>query len=166
MKIKIFILRHGEAEAAKTFSQEADTARHLTSFGENSVREVGRRFFMRDIELKHIFVSPYIRTQQTLKAFLAGESDNKQIAYTTTNLITPSGHGKVFHDFLDGQFCNIEEDIQGNILIISHAPFVSYLVESLTQGEIRPSFSTATMAEISYDIEKMRGDLIAITPAY
>jgi phosphohistidine phosphatase len=166
MKIKMFIMRHGEAEVAKNFSQEADFSRQLTSFGEDSVREVGQRIFNRNIEITHAFVSPYVRTQQSFNLFFSTLPDKKLVAHTTTGLITPSGDGKEFHDFLDGLLCNMEEENkQSNILIVSHAPFVSYLVESLTQGEVRPCFSPATVAEVSYDIKKMRGNLINITPA-
>ena len=84
---------------------------------------------------------------------------------------------KTLHDYLDGfietdkfKSDKLEKDKQrtkgGSILIISHMPYVSYLVEALTATSTMPMFATASVVEIDYNENNMTGEYIRmIAPA-
>ena len=155
-------MRHGEAQPVLE-QGSTDCQRPLTEQGKREVNLVAHWLKDKQINLNTIFVSPYVRAQQTC------EIANTKISVKTStlDLITPSGDAKLVHDFIDG-WCEqhvkktdkplCEED-EKNILIISHMPLVSYLVAQLTQSTNAPIFATAAIAHIEYDEKTMQGKL-------
>jgi len=156
-------MRHGEAQNFVEQASRDDSQRVLTAQGEIEAKMMANWLQKMQISPKQVFVSPYIRAQQTCELATAA----MQAPITTLDFITPSGDAKQVHDFIDGwcseqlpasaEQTSAEKD--QSLLIISHMPLVSYLVAELTQSGNAPIFATAGIAHIDYDTEKMQGSL-------
>jgi phosphohistidine phosphatase len=151
-------MRHGEAQNFVAQGSRDDSQRALTAEGKIEAKMMANWLQKMQINPMQVFVSPYIRAQQTC----AIATSMMQTAITTLDFITPSGDAKQVHDFIDG-WCSEQVAVSTNqepsLLIISHMPLVSYLVAQLTQSGNTPIFSTAGIAHIDYDIERMQGIL-------
>lgn len=160
--MKIFIMRHGEA--ANTVGD--DSLRILTEQGTVEAKVMGEWLLQSSPKLLDVFVSPYIRAQQTCAN--VSSSLKKANLFTnqtkTLDLITPSGDASLVHDFLDGllsQYSTTDlEDTNSAVLFVSHMPFVSYFVADLTDKQQMPIFSTGAIAVIEYDPQLMKGQLV------
>ncbi len=166
--MQLYIMRHGEAQNFVEQGSRDDSQRALTAQGEFEAKMMATWLQKMKISPIQVFVSPYVRAQQTSALATA----LMPTAITTLDFITPSGDAKQVHDFIDG-WCS--EQLQAltpqasgeqastkldqSLLIISHMPLVSYLVAELTQSDNAPIFATAGIAHIDYDIEKMQGSL-------
>ena len=160
--MQLYIMRHGEAQPILE-QGSTDCQRALTEQGKSEVNSVADWFKNNHINLNTIFVSPYIRAQQTCNIVTAKAS----VKTFTLELITPSGDAQKVHDFIDG-WCEqqrtstnkllLKSDTK-NLLIISHMPLVSYLVAQLTQSTNAPIFATGTIAHIEYNEKTMQGTL-------
>jgi len=147
-------MRHGQAQQ---FGIE-DSQRALTPTGNNEVSSIAKWFKSTQIKVSHIFVSPYVRAQQT--AMIMASYLDCPPEVTTLDFITPMDSAKSFHDYLDGITGSQE---LGNVLVVSHMPLVSYLVSSMTNDEHSPIFQTAGVAQIQYNTANMSGELMSIT---
>jgi len=161
-------MRHGEAQNFVEQGSRDDSQRALTAQGETEAKMMANWLQKMQISPTQVFVSPYIRAQQTCAIATA----LMQTTITTLDFITPSGDAKQVHDFIDG-WCSeqlaaltpqtsdkqVLDQREQSLLIISHMPLVSYLVAELTQSGNAPIFATAGIAHIDYDIEKMQGSL-------
>ena len=161
-------MRHGEAENIRCFKTSDDANRKLTEKGLLDTSAMGKWLLNSDgyIQSFHVFVSPYCRAQQTATQVLASLKPTISPKCSTIDFITPSADAKAFHDYLDGIISEQEQlNDEENILIISHMPFVSYLVAELTVDSQMPLFSTASIVEIDYDTKSMQGQFIRmVTP--
>ncbi len=176
--MQIFIMRHGEAA---NIAGE-DSLRPLTKQGIIETEKMGLWLARRKPVLINVFVSPYIRAQQSCanitKALQKSPLLN-DITPETLDFITPSGNARQVHDFIDGLIHSnddllkedglggnnsAESDLDENkvILFVSHMPFVSHLVGELTSSLHMPIFSTAAIAIIDYDSKQMQGQLVEI----
>jgi phosphohistidine phosphatase len=161
--MQVYIMRHGEAQNFVAQGSCDDSKRALTAQGKTEAKMMANWLQKMQVNPIHVFVSPYVRAQQTCAIATA----MMQSAITTVDFITPSGDAKQVHDFIDGwcseQLTASEQQEstrqEPSLLIISHMPLVSYLVEQLTQPGNTPIFATAGIAHIDYDIEKMQGTL-------
>lgn len=171
-------MRHGEAA---NIAGE-DSLRPLTKQGVLETEKMGFWLACCKPQLMNVFVSPYIRAQQTCvnvidaltKAALLKDTFLDTLAPETLDIITPSGNARQVHDFIDGLFQSNDSFIEENhigrsnsdeskaILFVSHMPFVSYLVGELTGTLNLPIFPTGAIAIIDYDIEQMQGQLVEI----
>ncbi len=149
--MQLFIMRHGQAEA---FSSN-DANRSLTEQGKLEACVMAKWLQSEHVAFEHVFVSPYKRAQQTSKYLLEQLKCSPQV--TTIELITPMGSAREFHDYIDG-VCTVEHI--DTLLVISHMPLVSYLVEELTVEQNAPIFQTAGIAHIDYDLKRMKGHLV------
>ena len=98
--MQIFIMRHGEA--ANIVGD--DSMRPLTEQGIIEAKLMGQWLLQNSSKLLDVFVSPFIRAQQTYDN-VASVLIKANILITqpkTFNLITPSGNAQQVHDFLDG----------------------------------------------------------------
>lgn len=163
--MQVFIMRHGEAEGFLTPSSTEDSQRALTSEGQAEAKIMATWFAKNKIEAKHVFVSPYLRAQQTCEIITA----SMKADITTLNFISPLDEAKPVHDFIDGWLSdyvakNSDRDLDNeSIIFVSHMPLVCFLVAELTQPHNAPIFSTGSVAQIDYDIAKMKGVLVALT---
>lgn len=164
--MQVYIMRHGEAESFFGQGHCDDSQRALTAQGNIEAKMMANWLEKMQIKPTQVFVSPYIRAQQTCALVTA----MMQTTITTLDFITPAGDAKQVHDFIDG-WCSEQNtkqaqqsvyqagDVEQSLLIISHMPLVSYLVAQLTQSANTPIFATAAIAHIDYDIDKMHGTL-------
>ncbi|MBL4940982.1 MAG: phosphohistidine phosphatase SixA [Colwellia sp.] len=166
--MQIYIMRHGEAA---NIAGE-DSLRPLTIHGKIEAEKMGLWLVSCKPRLLNILVSPYLRAQQscvTVIDVLSKASLLNGISPETVDFITPSGNARQVHDYIDGLVHNNNDDIAANnsteeqaILLVSHMPFVSYLVGELTGSLNMPIFSTGAIAIIDYDIKQMQGKLLDI----
>ena len=175
--MQIYIMRHGEAA---NISGE-DSLRPLTKQGMLEADKMGLWLACNAPQLTNVYVSPYLRAQQTcanVTDALEKSALFNKVSTETLDFITPSGNASQVHDFIDGLFQGNDFIIENSvvpqkngsgenqaILFVSHMPFVSYLVAELTDSPNTPIFSTGAIAIIDYDLKQMKGQLIAlVTP--
>lgn len=117
--MKIWILRHGQAEAMAA----SDPERALTQRGREEVRKVAR--LLAGQPLDTVLASPYVRAQQT------AEQVCREIAYpraiATAAWLTPEDDPRQALDFL-------AERTERHLLLVSHQPLVSQLICLLVDG--------------------------------
>mgnify|MGYP000403897603 CR=1 FL=1 len=151
--MQLFIMRHGDA--SMTVSPDAN--RPLTQQGKLEAKLMGKWLQGLNTTIDQVLVSPYVRAQQTSSEVLS-QLDCKPII-TTTELITPSGDASQVHDYIDGV---IDSTHCQTLLMVTHMPLVSYLVETLTFDKQAPIFQTSGIAEIDYDSKAMKGQLVRL----
>jgi len=148
--MQVFIMRHGDASQFGS----SDAERPLTEQGQLEASVMAKWLQGNHIEFDHILISPYKRAQQTAAQLLSILDCSPST--TTLDLITPSGSTQAVHDYIDG--ISAVERIE-RLLIVSHMPLVSYLVAELTVEQEAPIFQTAAIAEVEYDLKRMKGHL-------
>ena len=162
--MQIFIMRHGEAANIAG----DDSLRPLTERGVLEAKIMGQWLSQKNTKLLDVFVSPYLRAQQTCEnvSSLLSKTNLLVNQPKTVDFITPSGNAQQVHDYLDGLLSQCEELSNGDdnlaILFVSHMPFVSYFVAELTDKNQMPIFPTGAFAVIDYDIKRMQGQLVEI----
>ena len=128
----IFIMRHGDAISRAA----TDAERPLSELGQ---ADAGRMVpCLQDVPPLAVWVSPYLRAQQTAAIVVAGLdiAGHKPTVKTVPN-ITPD----------DNPYTLIEELAVGfetPLLLVSHNPFVSTLLSLLTEGHSQASIGMAT----------------------
>ncbi|RUO80509.1 phosphohistidine phosphatase SixA [Idiomarina tyrosinivorans] len=147
--MKLFIMRHGEAEPDSVDGY--DNTRRLTALGEREVRESGAWFAEHFGAVDCAFVSPYLRAQQTADVV----SEQWQLKQRqTVDTITPDADVDSVVSWLMA-----EAAVHGfeQLLLVSHMPLVSYLVSALDARVAPPIFPTAGVAVIDVDVNVNRG---------
>ncbi|WP_411389462.1 phosphohistidine phosphatase SixA [Pseudomonas sp. MPB23] len=131
--MRLWILRHGEAQAhART-----DAERNLTEHGRAEVLRSAAHLIGQPIDA--ILASPYVRAQQTaqlVREALGFESDIHTVPW-----LTPEGNPQQVLEKLDAD---------ANVLLVSHQPLVGNLIGFLQHGHLRqphPMY-TASLAEL------------------
>ena len=152
--MRIFVMRHGQAQSIAS----SDQRRELTAAGKCETEKMAVWLVQQKQHFDAIFVSPYIRAQQT--ANIVNDTLDHPMSVTTLDFITPEDSASKMHNYIDITF---NDDTEQKILIVSHMPLVSYLVAELTCDQHAPVFQTASIAEIDYDVTTMKGQLIAHT---
>lgn len=117
--MKLFILRHGQAEPQKT----TDEVRELTDKGREDTKRVVSARITDMQSITEIWASPLVRAQQT--AHIAA-SYFPALKIQTSELIIPESNLSVAMDWL--QSIN-QQNLA--ILLVSHQPFVGELVNKL-----------------------------------
>jgi phosphohistidine phosphatase len=143
--VNLVIMRHGEAEPQYL----SDSERQLTAAGQAEVSQMAEWLHHHYSAFDQIFSSPYRRTQQTA-ALLVQKSVSTQAVEVNTDLV-PEGNAQLVVDFLDTLYA---ENPQARILLVSHMPLVSFLVEAFTRSGQTPIFDTAGVACIDYHQHK------------
>ncbi|RVT45394.1 phosphohistidine phosphatase SixA [Rheinheimera sediminis] len=138
-------MRHGEAEPQYL----SDSERQLTAAGQAEVSQMAEWLLHHYSAFDRIFSSPYRRTAQTA-ALLVSHGLTNQAAELNTDLV-PEGNAQLVVDFLDVLYA---ENPEAKIVLVSHMPLVSFLVEALTRSGQTPIFDTAGMACICYHQHK------------
>jgi len=173
--MKIFIMRHGEAsnqslipnKINKSNKNNSDVLRPLTEQGKLEANKIGGWIATMNIAgIKvddiAVLVSPYLRAKQTCSHVVNAliEQGIQLVGQPQTiDFITPAGNIQQAHDFIDGLLAESTPEIKA-ILLISHMPFVSYLVAQLTNSQNMPVFATGAIAHIDYDMQLMQGQLV------
>lgn len=149
--MKIFIMRHGEAEHYAA----SDAERSLTEKGRSASTAVARTCVEQGyVQFDMVLVSPYLRAQQTWQE-VSRSFSAKQIQ--TCEDITPYGESSHVADYVAAI-----AEVQGldSILLVSHLPLVGYLTAEFVPDMAPPMFPTSGIACIEYDLAKRRGKLI------
>ncbi|EKE82752.1 phosphohistidine phosphatase SixA [Idiomarina xiamenensis] len=168
--MKLYIMRHGEASAVAGAS---DADRRLTVAGEDEVdcqANVLRKALTSDAtgsstqaesltELDCCYVSPLIRAQQTANIVLQSVPTSARVNDAD---VTPDSNADLFTEWL---LIDLAARGAKTALVVSHMPFVSYLVRSLDSAQEPPIFSTAAIAEIELDVSTGRGRLLQMHSA-
>ncbi|AZE83171.1 Phosphohistidine phosphatase SixA [Pseudomonas orientalis] len=134
--MKLWILRHGEAEAhART-----DAERNLTEHGRAEVLRSAAQLIGQP--LSAIIASPYVRAQQT--AHLVREALGFEPDIRTVPWLTPEGNPLQVLENLDSD---------DNVLLVSHQPLVGSLISVARHGHQRQPepMHTASLAELEGD---------------
>lgn len=147
--MKLFILRHGQAEPALT----TDAARRLTEQG----REETRKLLMALLPLitmpsgikqvPLIWASPLVRAQQTAQiaqACFATLGDRQDVQ--TTHYLEPETH-------LDAVLNWVDSLQQESVFLVSHQPLVGQLVNQLCGvAASHYAMGTSSLAAIETDV--------------
>ncbi|MEW6995624.1 phosphohistidine phosphatase SixA [Colwelliaceae bacterium MEBiC 14330] len=158
--MQVLIMRHGQAQNFVERGNHDDSQRALTEHGKQEASIMASWLDKKHLKPSQVFVSPYIRAQETCDIMTA----NMQSTITTLDIITPEGNAKQVHDYIDGYLSElvVDSNKQTPLLIVSHMPLVSYLVAQLTQSMHTPIFATGGIAHIDYNIRTMKGQLLAM----
>ena len=131
--MKVWILRHGEAQP----HARRDAERELTTHGREQVLHSAARLIGQPLDC--ILVSPYVRAQQT------AELVRKALGFTseliTVPWLTPESEPRDALSKLADS---------GNVLLVSHQPFVGELISLLLHGHLRQPqpMQTASLVEL------------------
>jgi phosphohistidine phosphatase len=146
--MQLMIMRHGEAEA----SFQNDAARNLTTRGFIEAQKAG--VWLRDTveQIDMALVSPYVRAQQTFDMV----SSVVDVSRSETNhQIVPSGTPSTVHDYVDA-ILDMNNDVQ-SLLLVSHMPLVSYLLDNFCGQFESRLFATSSIALLDYNTSTQRG---------
>ena len=139
--VNLVIMRHGEAEPQYL----SDSERQLTAAGQAEVSEMAQWLHHHYSAFDRIFSSPYRRTQQTAAVLLQKGLSAHPVEVNAD--LVPEGNAQLVVDFLDMLYA---ENPQTKILLVSHMPLVSFLVETFTKTGNTPIFETSALVGIHY----------------
>ena len=147
--MKIFIMRHGEAEVIAS----SDESRHLNDYGRKQSISQGQwlktHLNSTALSIQKVIVSPYIRAQETF------ELVNSALGNTLNDIeiwsgITPYGNATLVADYLSV----LQEQGVESVLLVSHLPLVGSIVSDL-YGKRNPiSFYPSTIVQIDWNGEE------------
>ncbi|HAW94197.1 MULTISPECIES: phosphohistidine phosphatase SixA [unclassified Arsukibacterium] len=143
--VNIVIMRHGEAEPFT----EQDSQRQLTAIGKRESLHMAQWLQNCYRSFTYIWLSPYLRTAQTAEIMRSKQGADCQLE--TQQQLVPEGSVRGMLDAIDAR---LSEQPDARILLVSHMPLVSFLVEALTQPGQTPVFSTASLCCIDYQPAK------------
>jgi len=152
--MKLIVMRHGEAEAQNT----SDKTRNLTEYGIQQAKNAGHwlsKNFAEFAQLDAAIVSPYNRAQQTFHALASAVKVSNVV---TAVELTPNAKVQKVQKLLFN-FCNSRPNTQ-SLLLVSHMPLVSYVLDDILMTHQANLFATSSMAIINYDIERGTGRLL------
>ncbi len=141
--MELFLLRHGHAES----EAPTDRERPLSIIGREEVEQVIRARHQALANVKQLYVSPYLRAQQTAKIVA---SHFPTLSLETIDLLIPGGRTETLIDFLSERF---QVAAPGAILLVTHQPLVGTLLDELCGCEPgRHRMSTASLAALDVDV--------------
>jgi phosphohistidine phosphatase len=147
--MQIIIMRHGDAEPLK----KNDSTRNLSALGVQQAMEAGKwlnEYYLASNGIGAALVSPYSRAQQTF------EQLNLYVNVGEVQInedITPDGNPQLLHDHID--YLLQEKKLKKSLLIVSHMPFVSYLLDELMSHRESQLFATSSLTIIEYPRSKI-----------
>lgn len=149
--MKIFIMRHGEAEHYAA----SDAERALTARGHSASAAVSRACVEQGFkQFDKVLVSPYLRAQETwqviAKQFLAKDVE-------ICDDITPYGESEQVFEYVTAL---IEHENLTSVLLVSHLPLVGYLTAEFVPEMVPPMFPTSGLVCIEFDPSTRHGDML------
>ena len=147
--MKIFIMRHGEAEVVSS----SDEARHLTEYGRKQSISQGQwlktHLNSTALSVQKVIVSPYVRAQETFE-LVNSALDNILNDVETWSGVTPYGNATLVADYLSV----LQKQGVESVLLVSHLPLVGSIVSEL-YGKRNPiSFYPSTIVQIDWNGEE------------
>ncbi|MDP5134655.1 phosphohistidine phosphatase SixA [Rheinheimera baltica] len=139
--VNLVIMRHGEAEPLSS----QDSQRQLTARGQQEVNQMAVWLHQHYALFDWVWASPYLRTRQTAELMVAKQGPFSQLEILPE--LVPEGNAALFKAYFDAR---ISEKPDARVLLVSHMPLVSFLVEAFTLPDQAPIFSTGQLACIDY----------------
>lgn len=141
--MQLFLMRHGEAE--NSFSNDAQ--RSLTTQGFIESQKAGVWLNDTANSIDYALVSPFKRAKQTYEMVHTIAT----IEYEEySDDIIPSGNVDLVHDYIQAL---AQERQLKSLLLVSHMPLVSYLVDNFCDQLRSVVFATGSIVRLEYDIE-------------
>lgn len=125
--MNLYILQHGEAVA-----KEIDPERPLSEHGNRDIRILALHMQNMDVQLGNVFHSGKLRAEQSAR--LIAETLSPEILPIQTEGLNPNDDPAVIISDI--------EQMNENILIASHMPFVSRLCSTLLTGTTEAEFAS------------------------
>ena len=152
--MRLYIMRHGEAvpPSLKPFPG-ADASRELTDCGHAEAEHAAEWLASQQSTIDLAIVSPFVRAQQTF------EHVSARIPIEVTEVsteVTPEGDA---YDFAGALLARLQLEPAESVLVVSHMPFVCYLVNYLDSAIQAPLFPTAGIAVLELEPLAMSGAL-------
>ncbi|WP_163932932.1 phosphohistidine phosphatase SixA [Paraferrimonas sp. SM1919] len=141
--MNLFFMRHGQA----SFDAATDAERPLTSLGRQQSADMVQYLTQLD-DFDMIFVSPYLRAQQTL----ASLNLPAHIKVTSLDELTPESDPTQTAITLNAY---IEHFKMKKALVIAHMPLLGYLMSEYVPGLEPLLFTTSGIAHISYNNDQV-----------
>lgn len=132
-------MRHGEA----SFSGHSDRERELTACGKKQIEQAATWLNEKAIVFDYALVSPYIRAQQTLAVLNA---IMPVPCMETCPELRPDGSADLIREYLATLYSN--KKIR-SILLVSHLPLVSDLINHFCPAIPPPPFATGAIALVT-----------------
>lgn len=134
--MQLFLMRH--AEAAPGFPDEK---RQLTASGLASLSQMPQFLSEALAEVEYIFVSPYVRTRQTIENLLPGRE------YQVTEHLIPDASIELVAELLQSL------SPTAKVLLVTHMPLVGQLSGWLKSGALGydEPFLTAQVEQLAID---------------
>lgn len=149
--MKIFIMRHGEAEHYAS----SDAERALTERGQNASLKVALKCSGKGFSnFDKVLVSPYLRAQQTWTTISQTFTGTD---VETCDDITPYGQSDQVFDYISAL---VEQHNFDSMLLVSHLPLVGYLTAELAQDITPPMYPTSGLMCVEFDKNTQQGTLL------
>ena len=151
-------MRHGEAESLRV----DDKSRQLTAAGRRQATQSAKwlvNSYCPEAAVDLALVSPYRRARQTF------DMVNLDIAAGKTMIcddVVPEGNPQIAHDYIDTLLSAAQTKSKPikSVLLVSHMPFVSYLLDEICTVKTNSLFATASMAIVEYRLSTHTGNLL------
>lgn len=134
--MQLFLMRHAEANPGFP-----DEKRQLSASGLASLSQMPQSLSEALADVEHIFVSPYVRTRQTIENLLPGRE------YQVTERLTPEASVELVAQLLQAL------SPTAKVLLVTHMPLLGKLsrwLKSGARGRDEP-FMTAQVEQLELD---------------
>lgn len=128
--MKVFLVRHAQAE-----SGEPDELRALTQHGLTQAREVGERLVRDGVRPDAILSSPLLRARQTADAIARATGADAE----SEERLAPGATADDLRDAVAGR--------GATVVVVGHQPDCSQIAAAVSGGP-EPPFKTAAMVEL------------------
>lgn len=166
----LYLMRHGEA----SFDAVEDFGRPLTPFGHNQVGQVAKklkeRLEERSLHLGFVWVSPFLRAQQTWSILCEELSTSYLLDKTNVRLdapITPMDKPSAVLSELEKYQENLGLEQGVATVLVAHQPLLGRLSNCLEQGEdVDQGLDTSCVLEMELEYLGFNGGRLtkSITP--
>lgn len=149
--MKIFIMRHGEAEHFAA----SDAERALTERGIRESIAIAQSCHQKGVTgFDKVLVSPYLRAQQTWQQI---QPIFPESTFDICHDITPYGQADLVFDYVSAL---VDVEQLQSLLLVSHLPLVGYLTSEFLTDLPPPIFPTSGMIGIEFDPVTRRSELL------
>jgi phosphohistidine phosphatase len=149
----VVLVRHGEAEPKSPAKPDKD--RDLTQLGLEQARRAAKVLKSMKLLPDSAYSSPYLRAKRTAETIV--EELGLKVRVEPAKELEPDGDPDKLKSFLD----NLSKlDGERSVLMVSHEPFLSTFVKSVTGGNVK--LGTGGIAVIEYSSEG--STLLALIP--
>lgn len=143
--MRLYIVRHGEAERRAT----TDAERPLTAHGRAQVRHLWHELAEEGVAVARLVASPFLRARQTadeIAAVFPGVAREEQAS------LVPEGSPAAVINWL------LQRPAEEGLVLVSHMPLVGQLTGTLVEsGNARVPFSVGSVACLDVEVAASGG---------